>query len=573
MCGYTDEFLTNGALNRALTGDDFCQTNAGAFTGWALSNAATWYNEDRLKANPMGCANPAESVIRQAFGLTEGGKCYTASFRMRHDDYHPSGSGAWTRGWGSLTVFYYTDSGMTTPCSPASHTTGNVTNATKNDMYTISVEHSAPADCRFILVEVRAHAEQFNGGYGFTDIDDVSFKSDGTIACAVPAITAHPSDATMDVGQTATFTVAASGTAPLAYQWQKRPSGGSWADVTDGTGADTPSYTTAALTAADDQARFRCVVTNPCGWATSNAATLTVNSPVPAAPTDPTASGIATDSVRWGWTDNSTDETGFKVYAGAGATAPVDLTCTTAADATWWDHTGLTANTQYAFQAAATNAYGDSAKTPNLAAYTLARAPAYGTSGDATESCDRGETAFLASGAAVKFTATNGFGDGPDRVGRFGYLWDTSSGDPADWTGEQFWTIGELTKNAGASGSYYLHIRSYNNDANPLVNGAVLNLGPYAVDTTAPGIADITPSATCVRTGDSISLTATVSDSGIGVDAASIELWGQNLLANHSFETGNTQGWAGDLSTIPRHGEGWDKVGRRVRRVLLRHRD
>src|SRR2546430_11395043 len=36
-----------------------------------------------------------------------------------------------------------------------------------------------------------------------------------------PAITTQPASETVSTGQTATFTVAATGTAPLSYQWQK----------------------------------------------------------------------------------------------------------------------------------------------------------------------------------------------------------------------------------------------------------------------------------------------------------------------------------------------------------------
>src|SRR3989442_13845029 len=58
------------------------------------------------------------------------------------------------------------------------------------------------------------------------------FRSAGTVTSAsatltvnpapvAPAITSQPVNQTVTAGQTATFTVAASGTAPLAYQWQK----------------------------------------------------------------------------------------------------------------------------------------------------------------------------------------------------------------------------------------------------------------------------------------------------------------------------------------------------------------
>jgi glucose/arabinose dehydrogenase len=101
-----------------------------------------------------------------------------------------------------------------------------------------------------------------------------------------PQFTQHPQDKTVSVGQSATFTVAATGTAPLNYQWQ-RDNGSGFNNIV---GANSSSYTlTAAL--ADNGARFRAVVTNAFGSATSNAATLTVvsNLPPTATITDPAA--------------------------------------------------------------------------------------------------------------------------------------------------------------------------------------------------------------------------------------------------------------------------------------------
>jgi len=97
--------------------------------------------------------------------------------------------------------------------------------------------------------------------------------------------------------------------------------------------------------------------------------------PLPAAPTTPGASGITTGAITFTWVDNSSDETGFKVYVDAGAGPPVTLSTTTAANATSWNSTGLAVNAQYAFQVAATNANGDSTKTTNFLAWTLAATP------------------------------------------------------------------------------------------------------------------------------------------------------------------------------------------------------
>jgi hypothetical protein len=99
-----------------------------------------------------------------------------------------------------------------------------------------------------------------------------------TLAVA-PTITAQPSNQTVTDGQTATFTVSATGTAPLSYQWQK--------DGTAIAGATGASYTTPATTTADSGSTFRCVVSNSAGSATSNSATLTVNPAAPAIVTPP----------------------------------------------------------------------------------------------------------------------------------------------------------------------------------------------------------------------------------------------------------------------------------------------
>lgn len=95
----------------------------------------------------------------------------------------------------------------------------------------------------------------------------------------------------------------------------------------------------------------------------------------PAAPSD-TDAFVTSGAVLWMWTDNSDNESGFKVWDGPGAGAPATLRTVTAANATMWAHTGLPPNTQHTFQAAATNVIGDSGKTAPLSAWTLASVPA-----------------------------------------------------------------------------------------------------------------------------------------------------------------------------------------------------
>jgi hypothetical protein len=88
-------------------------------------------------------------------------------------------------------------------------------------------------------------------------------------AAVAPTITMQPANQSVTAGQTATFSVTATGTAPLTYQWQKNS-----ANIT---GATAATYTTPATVSGDNGAQFDVVVSNSAGSKTSNTATLTVN--------------------------------------------------------------------------------------------------------------------------------------------------------------------------------------------------------------------------------------------------------------------------------------------------------
>ncbi len=91
----------------------------------------------------------------------------------------------------------------------------------------------------------------------------------GSTAVA-PTITTQPVDVATTAGKTATFTVTASGTTPLTYQWQKNDT-----SISGATGA---TYTTPPVQLADDGSVFKVVVTNSAGSVTSNSAKLTITS-------------------------------------------------------------------------------------------------------------------------------------------------------------------------------------------------------------------------------------------------------------------------------------------------------
>ena len=88
-----------------------------------------------------------------------------------------------------------------------------------------------------------------------------------------PSITTQPGNATVKVGETASFTIAASGT-DLTYQWQiDRNDGKGWVNID---GATATSYTTSTVNISCNGFKYKCVVSNSAGNVESNSATLTV---------------------------------------------------------------------------------------------------------------------------------------------------------------------------------------------------------------------------------------------------------------------------------------------------------
>jgi hypothetical protein len=88
-----------------------------------------------------------------------------------------------------------------------------------------------------------------------------------------PNITTEPSNQSTRVGQTATFSVVASGSAPLSYQWSKNG-----AAISEATGS---SYITPVAVLADNGATFAVTVSNSVGSVGSNAASLAVGPRAP----------------------------------------------------------------------------------------------------------------------------------------------------------------------------------------------------------------------------------------------------------------------------------------------------
>ena len=88
-----------------------------------------------------------------------------------------------------------------------------------------------------------------------------------------PKVTAHPKDLVNTVsGQQVLFTVQATGTKPLNYQWQYNPDMEGWSEEWEPcSGSNTATLT---IPSVQNEGSYRCVVSNCAGSRTSKAAKL-----------------------------------------------------------------------------------------------------------------------------------------------------------------------------------------------------------------------------------------------------------------------------------------------------------
>jgi hypothetical protein len=116
----------------------------------------------------------------------------------------------------------------------------------------------------------------------------------------LPRIVTAPRSVLIRTGQTANFSVTASGAPAPTLQWQTRPanSTGEWTNVTVGTGATTADYTTAQRALSDNGEQYRVVATNAVGSAESVPVTVSVSDldVAPSISTQPASLSVAAGS-------------------------------------------------------------------------------------------------------------------------------------------------------------------------------------------------------------------------------------------------------------------------------------
>ena len=99
----------------------------------------------------------------------------------------------------------------------------------------------------------------------------------------------------------------------------------------------------------------------------------------PAAPSNLTITALVSNKVTLSWTDNSNNETGFKIQRKTGVAGTYVTIVTTGANVTTYSDSTVTDGTVYYYEVSATNAVGDSAPSNEVSGTTPLAAPTSAT--------------------------------------------------------------------------------------------------------------------------------------------------------------------------------------------------
>ena len=226
----------------------------------------------------------------------------------------------------------------------------------------------------------------------------------GSSSSSAPTITAQPTSQTVTAGQAATFSVTATGTGTLAYQWYKNSAAIA--------GATSATYTTPATASTDNGSTFYAIITSSTGkTVTSNTAKLTVNAgncaAVPAAPASLTASTTSSSAITLTWSAVTAPAnctiSSYSVYGStASGFTPSSSTLIAAnVSGTNYSNSGLKASTAYYYAVEAVDAAGSSTPSAQAAATTSTASTrpeilAIAAGGPAESDSSGGDVSFVA---------------------------------------------------------------------------------------------------------------------------------------------------------------------------------
>jgi len=260
---------------------------------------------------------------------------------------------------------------------------------------TISITVSCPNDSEAVtLTETGNTTEVFrNAGLTTSVYDGDNVNDDGILECAdtetITASYTDGQDGTDTQTDTATATTDTTATAPssfagtadsgtqITWTWTDNASDETGFKIYDGsdslmgtvTTANTTSWEETGLSEKTEYSRY-AVAYNGAGNSTASS-TVAVTTKV-MAPTTLIGTAQSSTSILWSWTDNSSNETGFKVYTNT--TGTLIETIATASTTSYLE-TDLTKNTEYSRYVVAYDSAGSSNATASVGVTTPTSKP------------------------------------------------------------------------------------------------------------------------------------------------------------------------------------------------------
>lgn len=281
-----------------------------------------------------------------------------------------------------------------------------------------------------------------------------------------PSITTNPTNQTVNAGQSASFTAAASGNPAPTVQWQVSTDGGTTWNNVGGATSTTYSFTTAST---DNGKKYRAVFTNSVSSANSNPATLTVNTG-PSITTNPTNQTV-----------NAGSSVSFTAAASGNPAPTVQWQVSTDAGTTWNNVVGATSTT-YSFTTASadngkeyravfTNSV--SSTNSNAATLTVDFAPSITTN-------PTNQTVFAGDNASFTAAAS---GNPPPTV-----QWQVSTDGGTTWNSVPGATSTTLTFTTSISQNGYKYEAVFTNSVSSATSNPallVVNDHPLAVEVSS----------------------------------------------------------------------------------------
>ncbi len=226
---------------------------------------------------------------------------------------------------------------------------------------------------------------------------------------------------------------------------------GSYSEIAT-VGANLTSYASGGLNAGTTY-YYRVRAYNDGGNSTySNSAYATTLATALAAPSNLTATAVSTSQINLTWTDNSTNESGFRIYRKKGATGTWALIKTTGVNVTSFNNTGLIYGTLYYYRVRAYNSLGNSSYSNEANARTL-----YPVANPTNL------TAAAISSSRIDLTWTD------NSTNESGFKIDRKKGATGTWaliktTGANITAFSST--GLSASSLYYYRVRAYNGQGN-----------------------------------------------------------------------------------------------------------